>query len=257
MNGSFPTLRKPKYGWVPDLPDQRDFLYASYAPPSEKMPDHINLCEQCSPIEDQGQLGSCTAQALAGNLEFLKLRQLKKILDLSRLFIYYNERVISHTVEIDSGASLRDGIKTLVKLGVCTELIWPYNINKFSVKPSDKAYDEALDFQITAYYRITSLNQMRQTLATGYPFVFGFSVYESFESEIVAKTGQIPLPEASEHLIGGHAVMAVGYDDLKKQMIIRNSWGITWGDQGYCYMPYDYISNPYLATDFWTIRNME
>lgn len=98
---------------------------------------------------------------------------------------------------------------------------------------------------------------MKQTLATGYPFVFGFSVYESFESHTVAKTGIVPMPNKTEHLLGGHAVMAVGYDDNKQTFIVRNSWGTTWGNQGYCYMPYDYLSNPTLASDFWTVRDME
>jgi C1A family cysteine protease len=257
MKGNFPTLRKSIYGWIPDLPDNRDKFYAQLTALPTKLPTFIDLRNKCTPIEDQGLLGSCTANALAGNLEFLKKLTLRKIIDFSRLFIYFNERVITHSVNSDSGASLRDGIKTLVKLGACMESIWPYDINQFTKKPSVKAYKTALDFQITSYLRLTTLNQMKQTLSTGYPFVFGFSVYESFESETVTKTGIVPMPEFNEHLIGGHAVMAVGYDDRKNQIIVRNSWGRLWGDKGYFYMPYDYIANPNLCADFWTVRDME
>lgn len=253
-----PTIRKSKYGWIPDLPDKRDKPYSLLAaPPPTELPKLIDLRQSCSPVENQLELGSCTANALAGNLEYLKMKSLQKVLDFSRLFIYYNERVITHTVNVDSGASLRDGIKTLVKLGACPETDWPYDISQFTQKPPDGAYHDALEYQITAYYRLIYLDQMKQTLASGYPFVFGFSVYESFESEKVAETGYIPMPGNDEHMIGGHAVVGVGYDDQKELMIIRNSWGTGWGDKGYCYMPYDYISNINLASDFWTIRDME
>jgi len=257
MNSTLPTIRKPVYGWIPDLPDHRDKSYSLFVPVPEKLPSRIDLRQHCSPVENQGQLGSCTANALVGNLEYLKKQKMKKVLDFSRLFIYYNERVISHTVETDSGASLRDGIKTLHKQGVCPEPEWPYDIALFTIKPTLKAYQDALNYQITAYYRITTPEQMKHTLSNNYPFVFGFSVYESFESEQVAKTGLIPMPGKNEHLIGGHAVLAVGYDDAKKHIIIRNSWGADWGDKGYCYMPYEYITDSNLASDFWTIRDME
>lgn len=250
-------IRKKQYGWIPDLPDQRDKPYSLLAAVPGILPEHVDLRPQCSPIENQLELGSCTANALAGNLEFLKKKTLKKILDFSRLFIYYNERIITHTIDVDSGASLRDGIKTLAKLGACPETEWPYDISQFTKKPSEKAYKDALEYQITSYYRIILLDQMKSTLVNGFPFVFGFSVYESFETEHVAKSGKIPMPGKKEHLIGGHAVVGVGYDDSEKHIIVRNSWGTGWGDQGYCYMPYDYISNPNLASDFWTIRDME
>lgn len=252
------VTRRSIYGWIPDLPDHRDKNYAKFkvvAP--EKLPSQIDLRPQCSPIQDQGQLGSCTANALAGNVDFLKKQQLKSVLDFSRLFIYYNERVIEHTTNTDSGAMLRDGIKTLVKLGVCPETEWPYDINQFTEKPSDQAYTDALNYQITAYYRLGSLNELKHTLASGYPFVFGFSVYESFESAQVASSGIVPMPMPNERLLGGHAVMAVGYDDGKQQFIVRNSWGTTWGLQGYCLMPYAYFMQTDLSSDFWTIRDME
>src|SRR5258708_28311692 len=206
-------IRDSKYGWVPDLPDQRDFLYTKLAPFISTLPEKVDLRVDCSPIEDQGSLGSCTANALVGNLEFLKKKSLQIIINFSRLFLYYNERAIRKMQDNDSGASLRDGIKTLVKAGDCLETEWPYDIARFSVKPEDNAYTQALEYQITGYYRIVSLNEMKHTLSLGFPFVFGFAVYESFESPEVAKTGVVPLPLGTERMIGGHVVIAVGYDD--------------------------------------------
>ncbi len=252
------TPRRKIYGWLPDLPDHRDKLYKTLTVVKpEKLPSYIDLRDGCSPVEDQGELGSCTANALAGNLEYLKKKQLKKVLDFSRLFIYYNERVVEHTTDTDSGAMIRDGIKTLAKLGCCPESEWPYDIKEFTKKPPEIAYKDALTHLIDSYYRLGSLNEMRHTLANNYPFVFGFSVYESFESDVVARTGIVPMPTPDERLLGGHAVMAVGYDDSKEQFIVRNSWGTSWGQHGYFMMPYAYLMNSKLSSDFWTIRNVE
>jgi C1A family cysteine protease len=161
------------------------------------------------------------------------------------------------TINDDAGAMIRDGVKSLVKLGVCSETKWPYKIAKFTNKPSDACYKEASDHQVTSYHRIISLRQMRQCLAEGYPFVFGFSVYEAFESDEVGRTGKLNLPEPSEKQLGGHAVMAVGYDDSAERVIVRNSWGTDWGIKGYFTMPYDYISDDNLADDLWTLRGLE
>jgi len=249
--------RLPKYGWIPDLPDQRDYPYSLLAPKISTLPEKIDLRPNCSPIEDQGALGSCTAQALVGNLEFLKVKKLKKLLNFSRLFLYYNERLIRKTTATDSGASLRDGIKTLVKAGDCLEELCPYNIDKFTTRPNAKAYHNALLYQILGYYRLGSTLEMKHTLSLGCPFVFGFAVYDSFELAGVSKTGIVPMPQKDERMIGGHAVMAVGYEENKQVFIVRNSWGKSWGDHGYCYMPYAYLQSQSLSSDFWTIRDME
>jgi C1A family cysteine protease len=246
--------RKLRYGWVPDLPDQRDYMYVAAFQVPAQLPPAVDLRAQCSPVEDQGNLGSCTANALVGALELLELKNKKPLVDLSRLFIYYNERTIEHTVKSDSGAQLRDGIKTLAKQGVCSEKKWPYAISKFDVKPTPSCYKEAADHQITSYHRIARLDEMRACLAEGYPFVFGFTVYESFESQQVAKTGVLTMPQQDEKVVGGHAVLAVGYNDSEKRFTIRNSWGTSWGLQGYFTMPYDYMSNHKLAGDFWAVR---
>ena len=249
--------RSPRYGWIPDLPDQRDFPYTKLAAVPPSLPIHIDLRAQCSPIENQGDIGSCTACALVGNLEFLKKKLNGTVIDFSRLFLYYNERVIRHTVKTDSGSSIRDGIKTLVRAGDCLESLWPYNINKLTDKPTADCYKEALDHQIKRYYRLHTLEEMKHTLQTGYPFVFGFAVYESFEAALVTKTGVVPMPKKGERVLGGHAVMAVGYNDDTNYFIVRNSWGAAWGDRGYFRMPYAYLTNTSLSSDFWTIRDME
>ena len=239
------------YGWVPDIPDQRDYLYSAIKPVI-KLPKKVDLREGCSEIEQQGKLGSCTAQALAGNLEFLDRRMDGVYSDVSRLFIYYNERALIDTVDYDSGASLRDGIKTLKNDGACLEKTWPYIISRFDKKPPQKCYDEAKKHLIESYHRIHAILEMFACLAEGYPFVFGFAVYESFESKDVKQTGTVHMPAKDEIEIGGHAVMAVGYDQKKRRFLVRNSWGRKWGMAGYFTMPFDYLET--LADDFWTIR---
>jgi C1A family cysteine protease len=245
------------YGWLPDRPDQRDRLYAAIAAPPKKLPPSVDLRAQCSPVENQGDLGSCTANALVGNLEFLEKKSGKPATDLSRLFIYYNERAMEGTINEDSGAMIRDGVKSLVKLGVCSEKKWPYNVAKFTAKPPAACFKEALNHQVISYHRILTLQDMRNCLAEGYPFVFGFTVYTAFESQAVAKSGKLDLPKPSEKALGGHAVMAVGYDDQTNRFLIRNSWDTDWGMKGYFTMPYDYLSNGNLADDFWTLRAFE
>ena len=241
-------------GWIPDLPDHRDFLYADLRPAGVRLPRSIDLRPSMSPVENQGQLGSCTANALAGALEFLEIKSGRPLVDVSRLFIYYNERAIEHTVSSDSGAMIRDGIKTLVAQGVCSEKKWPYVVSTFTKKPSAACYAEAKKHKILTYHRIASLGDMRACLAEGYPFVFGFSVYEGFETAAVARSGVLNMPRRSERQLGGHAVCAVGYDDKAKRLFVRNSWGPAWGKKGYFTMPYDYAANRDLSDDFWTVR---
>jgi C1A family cysteine protease len=243
------------YGWIPDLPDQRDHLYA--APPVflADLPPSTDLRPSCPAVYNQGKLGSCTANAIGAAIEFDRL--LQKLPDFvpSRLFIYYNERVIEGTVDFDSGAQLRDGIKTVASQGVCPEPEWPYDIEKFTQKPPARAYkDAATDRAISYQSLIQDLNQMKGCLASGYPFIFGFTVYESFETLVVAESGHAPLPGPRERPIGGHAVMAVGYDDAKQWFLVRNSWGSRWGLEGYFTLPYAYLIQPVLASDLWTIR---
>lgn len=218
--------RNPRYGWIPDLPDQRDYIYAAPAPVLAVLPKKVDLRPHCPPVLDQGILGSCTAHAIANAHRFDQIKQkATRVLIPSRLFIYYNERTMEGSIDSDSGAQIRDGIKSIAKQGVCPESQWPYDIAKFARKPPARAYRDALQHQALSYQRVMqTLPQMKGCLAAGYPFVFGFSVYQSFEAELVAKTGKVPMPKSEERSLGGHAVLAVGYDDAKQAMIVMNSW---------------------------------
>lgn len=239
------------YGWIPDRPDHRDYLYSAIAP-KVKLPSKVDLRSEDSAVENQGHLGSCTANALAGHLQFLEKVTRQPYKDVSRLFIYYNERAVEGTISFDSGAMLRDGIKVLAKYGVCPEASWPYDISEFTRKPTAVCYRQGLKHRITSYHRLQTLDEMLNCLAEGFPFVFGFTVYESFESLKVAQTGIVPMPKKSERAVGGHAVMAAGYDRPKKRFLVRNSWGPQWGQAGYFTIGFAYLET--LASDFWTIR---
>ncbi len=158
-------------------------------------------------------------------------------------------------MDSDYGAQIRDGIKSVASQGDCAEESWPYDTNRFADKPPQTCYDAAVQHKAVQYERtIRDLNQMKGCLATGYPFVFGFTVYQSFESQEVAQTGHASLPSSSEHAVGGHVVLAVGYDDSQNWFIVRNSWGTSWGMNGYFTLPYTYLINESLSDDFWTIR---
>jgi C1A family cysteine protease len=192
------------------------------------------------PVFDQGNLGSCTANAIAGGFSYALKKECGKDLVPSRLFIYYNERAMEETIASDSGAMIRDGVKSLVQLGVCPEKKWGYSDGptKFKRKPTASCYTEALNHQLVQYQRVTAQTGIQQALAAGFPVVAGFTVYESFESDDAAKTGVIPTPSPGEQVMGGHAILIVGFDKVKRQWIVRNSWGADWGDKGYCYIPF-------------------
>lgn len=257
-----------KYTWKPDLPDIRDLHFSLNHKmcSAVQLPAMVDLRPKCSPVENQDQLGSCTSFALAGALEFLEEQDLvtktaaPEILTpgqyntFSHLFIYYNERDAEGDVNEDGGGQLRDGIQTLAAFGACIETLWPYDESMVYTKPSAAAYADALNHKITTYMRLDTLMDMKQCLAAGFPFVFGFTVYSPFESAEVASTGIVPMPSMFDECMGGHAVLAVGYDDAAQMITVRNSWGPGWGLQGYFKLPYAYITHPDLASDFWTIR---
>ena len=245
-----------KYGWVPDKDDCRDHIRQREY--SKNRPS-VDLRSSCPDIYNQGALGSCTANAIAGAYEFDEMKQSEENIFIpSRLFIYYNERAMEGTVKTDSGAQIRDGIKSINTVGICSESDWAYDINKFTIKPSSNCYELAKNHKSVKYERVKhDFDHLQDCIASGYPFVFGFAVYESFESEKVAETGIMPMPSKNEKMLGGHAVMAVGFDDDKGVFIVRNSWGPDWGDNGYFYMPYEFIIADKYCSDFWTVQKVK
>src|SRR5262245_50955509 len=252
-------IKIKRFGWNPDLPDQRDHVFSAPAPTLRALPSHVDLRSKCPPeIYYQGRhLHSCTGNAIAAAIEFDQMKQrVGHVFTPSRLFIYYNGRVIEDRVGFDAGMMIRNGIKSVAKLGAPPERDWPYDIRKFRRKPPAKAFADAAKHKIQEYQRLDrKLRQMKGCLASGYPFVFGFTVYESFESQHVKKTGKVRMPDlSSEYVLGGHAVLAVGYVDATRRFIVRNSWGRRWGMKGYFTIPYDYLLDSNLSDDFWTIR---
>lgn len=218
-------------------------------PVPPNIPQNVDLRSKFGPIYDQGLLGSCTANALCGLITYNNPTFFG-----SRLFLYYNERKLENNIPDDTGAYLSDGILSLEKYGICLESDWPYIISQFAVKPPDQCYIDALNHRAIKVSNINNnLTDMKHNLINGSPFVVGIQVYSSFESALVTQTGLVPMPTISDTLLGGHAVVCVGYDDDKQHWIIRNSWGINWGDKGYFYLPYDYLVNSSLTSDLWCI----
>ena len=246
------------YGWKPQLPDVRDHQFVPKTVQSLKLAPHIDLRNNFMPVVvDQGQLGSCVSNAVAGLFEYTTNKQKLPDFAPSRLFIYYNGRVIENDVPQDNGLTVRDGVKVVKNQGVCPEVDWTYDITAFASQPTPTDYQIALSTKISAYATVAqTMNTLKLTLSEGYPIVFGFTVYDSFESDAVAASGVVPMPSPTESVLGGHCVLIVGYDDPSQRFICRNSWGTSWGMSGYFTIPYSYVANPNLASDFWIITSV-
>jgi len=251
-----PQQPKRKYLWKRQKHDSRDKHNFFYIDVNK---DTIDLRSNCPEVYNQGDIGSCTANAICGAYEYDYMKKYKKDnFKPSRLFLYYNERDMENSVHSDSGAQIRDGMKSINKVGVCSEDEWSYDTSKFADKPSEQCYKDAITHESIFYGSLKqTLDQLQSCLLSGLPFVFGFAVYKSFETKEVAKTGIMIMPTENDTQLGGHAVMAVGYDNKKKVFIIRNSWGSKWGDKGYFYMPYDYILDNKLCSDFWVMKTVK
>jgi C1A family cysteine protease len=251
-----PKLHKG-YGWKPGLPTQRFPMYSARVD-AAALPPLVDMRPQCPPVYDQGQLGSCTGNALAGLVEFLLLKQELKDFTPSRLFIYYNERVLENDTADDAGASISDGATVISTEGCPNEALWPYDVKTFAEKPPQPVYQDGLQHLAFGVQQVQQdLTAMKETLTSGLPIVVGFTVYQSFESDAVATTGIVPMPGHHEQVLGGHAVLVVGYDDSQSRFIVRNSWGAQWGQNGYFLMPYAYLTNRRLSSDFWSANRTE
>lgn len=272
-------------GWLPDLPDFRDYsaetktvralLKSAGVADAQKLTvsTPIDLRQWCSPIEDQGDLGSCTANAGAGLVEYFERRAFGRHLNASRLFLYKATRNLLRSTG-DTGAYLRDTMKAMVLFGVPPEAYWPYKITDFDKEPTAFCYAFAQNYQAIEYYRLDSpgtspsqlLTRIKANLAASLPSMFGFTVYSSITQ--ASTTGKIPFPSSGEDIEGGHAIVAIGCDDgvvitnendgksTTGALLIRNSWGTGWGDKGYGWLPYEYVSQE-LAIDWWSLVKQE
>jgi C1A family cysteine protease len=272
-------VKLPGLGWLPDYPDFRDYtpehpaveplLSRTAIPKAEALPAAVDLTAWCSPVEDQGSLGSCTANAAIGLYEYFERRAHGQHLDGSRLFVYKTARNLLHWTG-DTGAFIRTAMGALVLFGVPPEEHWPYDLARFDDEPPAFCYAYAQDFKAIHYLRLdppgTSadavVHEVKTYLSNNYPVMFGFTVYSSIAQ--ADDDGRIPMPSAGDKMRGGHAVMAVGYDDtvtirntssrapVKGAFKIRNSWGTRWGQSGYGWLPYEYAASG-LAKDWWTL----
>lgn len=273
-----------KLGWIPDTPDIRDHLYRvtekgePETPPAaptfwERLralfpclaalgkkspyPQKVDLRAPALPamwpdIFDQGNLGSCVANAWSAAMYFALAKEKAAPLILSRLFLYYNAR---GGIAEDTGTTIRDGIKSVAKLGDCKETTWPYDLTRWTDKPSEVAFGEAIKRKAIEYSRLVTLDDMLHCLANGYPIVYGMSVYAPFE-ELDSRHFVLPMPTKTDEYLGGHALCIVGYDQPAKHFIVRNSWGPDWGQKGYFMLPFAYATDTNLADDFWTVRTV-
>jgi len=234
------TKVNPKYPVRADPSDWRDNVYNFARSP---LRDNVDMRNWASPVERQLHLGSCTGQATVGAYELLLNKDAPdKFTDLSRLFVYYNARLLENNVDSDIGAYVRDAIKGLKQYGVCSESYWPYNIENFARTPSVSSYEDAKKRNIKKYYRILNLDDILDALNADHPVVFSMLVYDSFES-LSDQTTIVPMPAESESPIGGHAMCFVGYDLKKELVLARNSFGPDWCMNGYCWIPFEYVKS--------------
>lgn len=247
------TNRNQWYGCRRDTKDARDHIFR---PTVVRLPASVDLRSHCPPILDQGALGSCTGHGITGALRYELISAGHQDVPLSRLQLYYDEREAEGTVHSDAGAEIRDGIKCAAKIGVAHENLWPYVISKFATKPPAKVYKDAVNFTALSYQRVeVSTSALKAAIAQGHTPIVGISVYESFESDSVAKTGVVPMPKTREKMVGGHCMYVVGYGQRPGTFTVRNSWGSDWGDSGDCYIPESYLGGTKYGSDYWIIRS--
>ncbi len=235
-----------KYRVSPDKIDWRDQYY-NFA--RLTLREVVDMRSTASAVEEQSNLGSCTAQAIVGAYELLTKRDYPdQYNDLSRLFVYYNSRLIGGVITEDEGAYIRDAIKAVSRYGICKEELWPYKVENFAIEPPPEAYADAKKRMIKKYYRVAKLDDILDALNSGYPVVAGITVYKGFD-RINESNTILEMPVTGEKDLGAHAILLVGYDLSRKLILARNSFGPDWGEQGYFWIPFDYVSKD--LTDAW------
>lgn len=246
------------YGCRRDLRDARDEPFAHehmMAVRAVAVPVAIDLRQWLPPVMDQGAIGSCTAHGVSAAARYHIIRRNTTYdFEMSRLQLYYDSREIEGAADSDAGAEIRDVIKTLAKKGVGHEEAWPYNMTKFADRPPQEVYDDAVQYKALKYARVAvDTNMVKKTLAAGTPVIIGISLYASFESEEIAKTGIVPMPAPHEGMVGGHCMLIAGYGQKPGHFTVRNSWGTDWGDKGNCYIPEAYIGSSTYGSDYWAL----
>lgn len=228
-----------------DRTDWRDRYY-NFA--RRELRPYVDLRPWASPVEDQLQLGSCTGQAVVGAYELLvNKNQPSLTTDLSRLFVYYNARLLEDSISIDQGAYIRGAIKAASQYGVCAETLWPYDTDRFAVSPTAECYLDARTRTIKHYHRLATIPDILDALNADHPVVFSLTVYPQFD-DISSSNPVLSMPTKYDHPLGGHAMTLVGYDLFRQLLLARNSFGTDWGDAGYCWIPFDYAGTDFMDT---------
>jgi C1A family cysteine protease len=244
-----------KYGLIPSLPDHRDYVLSAPSPLlAAALPPSIDLRPSISWCYDQEAENSCTAQSSSSLIRFLWNKDKKADIAPSRNFVYFNERKLENDIDDDNGAQLRSAMQVLSNTGVCLEASWDYNQQTLFTPPPIALYNQAQANKVATYQALLKIRlSLQSCLSSGYPFVFGMMVHSSFESSATAQTGIVQMPTSQDAVEGGHAVLAVGYDDQKQWYICMNSWGPSWGDKGFFYLPYQFMESNF-TFDQWTAR---
>jgi len=250
-----PAAKFNQYGWTPDLPDHRDKILKY--PRAKMLPSKVDLRDLCPPVYDQAGLGTSTICAVLSAYQLNQKRIIAgELIIPSRLFTYYNTRLMNNSADRDSGTSIRDCIKSINKYGLCPESIWPYDSSILFNKPGADCYEKAIGKNSIPYHRIVqNHDQIKSTLADGQPIIFGMSIFPSFLKKEVSETGIVPMPDPDEAILGGHSALLVGYDDEECYWIVLTSWGEKFGDKGYLYLPYDYFfKEKKFIMDLWVLK---